>query len=506
MFSTVAIAKHGGSHGGGNTTTYPSGIVIDNVADSFCPSDDENTWVTTNENDLWHLVVSSGVTTVSIEELSSGTATVNFENGSLSADYVVDGTKWSRDDKDGVAWHIYLSTLPRLVGSTDLPTSFTLTWDDKEETRTIGEVRWSHSCLLRDQSSVPDPTVTIEEITGSYTEGYDNQYSWTIAKSVASVNESLFPDGSTYTLDFTVTAERSGPTEVNSHVVDGSVALFVTVSVTDAELADVSVTVDGGLCSLPDAATVFECTGLDVAESYEVTAAVGVASNEDSIDFDALVQRVGRTLRDELDKTVTIADSILEEELVAATGTEIFTYSTDWTPTACGSEFNNTATLYGDDKVADLGSASSATVAYCPQALTGSSSAGRTIGYWGNKWGAPQVVDAYVSLKLAYPELTYVPITTAASVRDYFTKANCKGDCVTMFRAQALATAMNARFGDFGAATVAHGGVCRTVDSWLTRALNTHVPTTTAVRQAYAKFFDGLNNNLAQPACATVGG
>jgi hypothetical protein len=129
---------------------------------------------------------------------------------------------------------------------------------------------------------------------------------------------------------------------------------------------------------------------------------------------------------------------------------------------------------------------------------------GRTIGYWGNRMGAPQVVAAFPELRVQYPALAAIPITNEASVRSYFTKASCAGDCVTMFLAQALATAMNARNGAFGDQPVFFDGACRTVNEWLDIALRTAVPTTRTDRVAFKSLFDDLNNTRAT-RCASIG-
>jgi len=144
-----------------------------------------------------------------------------------------------------------------------------------------------------------------------------------------------------------------------------------------------------------------------------------------------------------------------------------------------------------------LGIDDTLTVSGCPAVP------GLTIGYWGNKMGAPQVVAAISALKVQYPALAAIPITNEASVRNYFTKANCSGDCITMFLAQALGTAMNANSGSFGDQSVYFDDQCKTVDEWLDIALRTAIPTDRTTRIAFKTLFDDLNNTRAT-RCASV--
>ena len=193
LVGSVALANQGSGNGGGNQnttttsststtsttvkrndTTFSSPLTVDNPASSGCTSN-EPAWVVNSRRDLWHLVVGSGTTTVTIQEIMAGSATVSFGSTSLTAAFIGEFSS----NQDGVAKHIYLSTAPTRARGESMPTSFTLSWSGG---KTIGKTVWSHYCLLRDQA--PPPVIDVTTATPTYSEDFTQSHLWTLTKSL----------------------------------------------------------------------------------------------------------------------------------------------------------------------------------------------------------------------------------------------------------------------------------------------------------------------------------
>lgn len=367
----------------------------------------------------------------------------------------------------------------------------------------------SHACAAGGNEP---PTVSINS-DAAYDVLYDLTYDWTIEKSV-DPSGLLAVGTNPFVLQYTVTANRIDPAVAgNWRIVDGSMVLSGLVILTNATMSDVVVVTDGGTCevkedSVPgDDTYIFEClitnepsissaAGLDgTSATVSATVTTSFGSDTDTEDIpwgepDSL------TLANVFHETAYIVDGLRQSATSA--GPLSLEYTVEWLPSECPDQRVNVAELFDGITNESLGIDDTLVVTGCTPVP------GRTIGFWGNRVGAPQVVAAFPELRVQYPALAAIPITNEASVRNYFTKASCTGDCVTMFLAQALATAMNARSGDFGDQPVYFADECRTVDEWLDIALRTSIPTTRTVRIAFKSFFDDLNNTRAT-RCAAVG-
>lgn len=389
---------------------------------------------------------------------------------------------------------------------------YTVTRDDGEpatETFLTSPHNLSHACAAGG-GDVP-PTIEVDS-TADYDMVYDLVYDWEIDKTID--ESSLIATGTDpYVLKYSIDAVRvEPPVPGNYRIVDGSMIVTGTVTVTDADMSDIVVTTPGGNCMVSEDANpsdgtyLYECviisepavtsaSGLD-GQNVTIT---GVVTTDAGTDTDSEVIPWGEpdtlTVDDIIHPTAYIVDGNRSTE--ASAGPLSLDYTVEWQPTVCPDERVNIAELFDGVTDESLGIDDTLTVSGCPAVP------GRTIGYWGNKMGAPQVVAAISALKVQYPALAAIPITNEASVRNYFTKANCSGDCVTMFLAQALGTAMNANSGSFGDQSVYFDDQCKTVDEWLDIALRTAIPTDRTTRIAFKTLFDDLNNTRAT-RCASV--
>ena len=367
----------------------------------------------------------------------------------------------------------------------------------------------SHACAAREVSRPPTIDVASE---ASYDMLYDIVYDWTIEKTV-DPNGLLASGSSPFALNYSVNASRIEPAVPgNWRIVDGSMIVTGTVVATDADMDDFEVTTSGGVCIvfedsvLTDDAYLYECSitdepnvtsasgldGTNVTVVGTVTTDAGTATDSEVIPWgepDTLI------LDGVIHETAYIVDGSRRTE--ASTGPLSLEYFVEWQPVTCPDQRVNVAELFDGVTDEPLGIDDTLTISACPPVP------GLTIGYWGNKMGAPQVVAAFEELKTTYPALAAIPITNEASVRNFLTKANCSGDCVSMFLAQALGAAMNARTGAFGDQSVFFGGVCRPVDTILDVILRVSVPTDRDVRIAYKTLLDDVNNTRAI-RCASV--
>lgn len=389
---------------------------------------------------------------------------------------------------------------------------YTVTRDDGEpatETFLTSPHNLSHACAAGG-GDVP-PTIEVDSIA-DYDMVYDLVYDWEIDKTID--ESSLIATGTDpYVLKYSIDAVRvEPPVPGNYRIVDGSMIVTGDVVVTDAEMSDIVVTTPGGNCMVSEDANpsdgtyLYECviisepavtsaSGLD-GQNITITGVVTTDAGTDT-DFEVIPWGEPDTLTvdDIIHATAYIVDGDRSTE--ASAGPLSLDYTVEWQPTVCPDERVNIAELFDGVTDESLGIDDTLTVSGCPAVP------GRTIGYWGNKMGAPQVVAAISALKVQYPALAAIPITNEASVRNYFTKANCSGDCVTMFLAQALGTAVNANSGSFGDQSVYFDDQCKTVDEWLDIALRTAIPTDRTTRIAFKTLFDDLNNTRAT-RCASV--
>jgi hypothetical protein len=389
---------------------------------------------------------------------------------------------------------------------------YTVTRDDGEpatETYLTSPHNLSHACAAGG-GDVP-PTIEVDSIA-DYDMVYDLVYDWEIDKTID--ESSLIATGTDpFVLKYSIDAVRvEPPVPGNYRIVDGSMIVTGDVVVTDADMSDIVVTTPGGNCMVSEDANpsdgtyLYECviisepavtsaSGLD-GQNITITGVVTTDAGTDT-DFEVIPWGEPDTLTvdDIIHATAYIVDGDRSTE--ASAGPLSLDYTVEWQPTVCPDERVNIAELFDGVTDESLGIDDTLTVSGCPAVP------GRTIGYWGNKMGAPQVVAAISALKVQYPALAAIPITNEASVRNYFTKANCSGDCITMFLAQALGTAVNANSGSFGDQSVYFDDQCKTVDEWLDIALRTAIPTDRTTRIAFKTLFDDLNNTRAT-RCASV--
>ena len=495
---------------------YDSNKVVPNAAgknagyDGNSSDDCETATFVVQDQDLWHFVVApenvnngesykltANITAVIIKWVDDGfvryTGTDDYDQGNAGPNLFWAYTEPGRTIEQ--AWLEY-----------------TVTRDDGQpatETYLTSPHNLSHACAA-DGGDEP-PTIDIDSET-QYDMLYDLVYDWSIDKSVDS--DGLVATGSDpFALDYSVIATRIEPgTPGNFRIVDGSMVAKGTVMVTNAEMADIVVTSPNANCVVIDdlnpaddnylwqcvyivEPTVTSASGLSGTNapiSATVTTDAGTATDTEEIPWlapDTL------NLADVIHATAYIKDGDRRTE--ASAGPLSLTYSVEWSPTTCPDQRVNVAELFDGLTDEPLGVDDTLTVSGCPPVP------GRTIGFWGNRVGAPQVVAAFPALKVQYPALAAIPITNEASVRNYFRNANCSGDCVTMFLAQALGAAMNANSGSFGDQSVYFADQCRTVESWLDFALRTAVPTDRETRIAFKSLFDDVNNTRAI-RCASV--
>ena len=492
--SVVALAS--GSRG---STSPVADHWVDNLGDGVTASDfDGNSSddCTTDaflagDYDLWHFVVNQASDAEAILAWN-GDNSVWSDPSSVT---VVDVTTQYGNyvSGDGTK-HLWIATTP--PGATLV--SAYLDYDG-----TAGRENLSHAC----GRSTPTPGIRIDpEIS------YDMTWDWTVDKTV---DWSVNPAGG-YVLDYTVESNRSGVPRVipgSLHVTDSVIVIPPTLV-----LSSLSVTFTQGAysqpCAIDLAALHYDCE-LDVSRITKDPATGrptgnGTLSASATYSGGTLTDSVGVSF-DGVDPTTVYAETAsLTDDYATPSDTaddpsttgDLLEYTVNWTPvgTTCN-ERTNTATLLIDNPVPGTDNPTdTVTVRWCPPMK------GLTIGYWGNKTGAPLVVARYTALKTLYPNVFALipPLTTATAVRNFLQNASCTGTCQSMFAAQFLATAMNAIDPDFAAQGVAVDGECLTAATLLADAEAGATGATKTWYESHKSVFDSINNSRQSPCLVVI--
>lgn len=180
---------------------------------------------------------------------------------------------------------------------------------------------------------------------------------------------------------------------------------------------------------------------------------------------------------------------------------------------ACTTGFTNTASLIGDEEVLD---SDLVTVRFCV------SIGGRTIGFWSNNngmlalsSGTPTTI--WNQVKVTYPNITQ-SLSTISQLQSFLTArtTNCSSECMTMLRAQFIATALNSLYiPGYGMQAVAvptsldtidgNANGCATVNDLLASIYAQYPFGTTAQRVLAKTTLDGINQNTpSQPFQCTL--
>lgn len=499
IFAVVALAVGAAGIAGVVSGSTPVGDhYVDNLGtgttasnfDGNSSSDCTSEAFISADYDLWHFVVN---------QASDPVATLSWNAGlsvwsSPSSVNVVDVTTQYGNyiSGDGTK-HLWIATTP--PGAT-LVTAYL------DYAGTAGRENLSHAC----GRSTPTPGIRIDpEVV------YDMTWDWAIDKSLTW--EPVVTGG--YALSYSVEAHRSEIPRLlmrSLHVTDGVIVIPPTL-----ELTDLDVTFTQGSytqqCAVNLELLHYDCE-LDITKisidsatgrpagtgtlSAVGTYSGGTLTDTESVDFDVVDPRtIHAETASITDDYATPSDST--DDL--STDEKLLEYLVNWTPSGSScAQRTNIATLLIDNPAPGMDNPSdSVTVRWCPPLP------GLTIGYWGNRTGAPLVVERLASLKSSYPgALASVPnLTSATAVRNFFQNASCAGDCTSMFAAQFLATAMNALQPDFASQGVMFGGECHTVSQLLTEANAGAVGATRIWYERYKSIFDDINNSR-QVTCLTV--
>ena len=440
--------------------------------------------------DLWHFVVNGASDASTI-------LTWNADNSVWSNPEDVDVVDVTSDYGDYTSGdgtkHLWIATTP---------TGATLNAAYLDYAGTAGRENLSHACgrAAVEPGIRIDPTIT-----------YDTTWEWDVNKDVVWMTD---PQGG-YTLSYAVYANRSDAQVLvpdSLHITGG-----VIPTPSDLDITGLTVTFTQGTyvqdCAVVLATLHYDCT-LDV-ERVSTDPDTGWPTGTGTLS--AVATYAGGTLTDSLEvdfvttspdhvygATATINDDNATPSDMTddrSTTEDELDYTVTWNPTGTECvERTNTAVLAIDDPAPGTTDPSdSVTVRWCPPMP------GRTIGYWGNKMGAPMVLANIGSIRTAYPNVSaLIPsLTTAASVRNFLRDANCSGDCSSMFAAQFLAVAMNALDGDFADQGVMVGDSCMTVSEILEMVDDGATGADKYWYSSVKSLLDDINNSR-QTSCLTV--
>ena len=467
-----------------------SGVTAEGFSDGNTNSDCSTSTFLEGDYDLWHFVVNQ----------TEGAGNLSWNAGlsawsSPSSVNVTDVTTQYGSYQPGAGIrHLWIATTP--PGAT-LNTAYL------DYTGSAGNEVLSHTCS--------NSLITVTSIEVDPEVAYDMTWDWAVDKRL---EWGVDPLGG-YDLGYEIEANRS----VHPRTLPGSLHVTGTVSVDPPTtvVTDLDVTFTQGAysrsCASVLATLTYDCE-IDVAQvlidaatgrptgtatvSAVATYAGGTMTDSAGLDFDDFdPDRIYAATATLFDDNATPADEGDDRSTMSGN----LSYEVDWYPTGDTClERTNTALLAIDDKPVGMTDPSdSVTVRCCPPLP------GRTIGYWGNKMGAPEVRDNLLSLTTEYPAALggVGPFADNPQVRSFFRNANCSGDCKSMFQAQFLATAMNALDDDFAEQGVMLMGDCWSVMDLLDEANDGVATADKSWYSDWKSLFDDINNSR-QTTCLTV--
>ena len=467
-----------------------TGVTAEGFSDENSDSDCSTTTFMEGNYDLWHFVVNQ----VEGAGNLSWNSALSVWSSPSSVNVTDVTTEYGSYQPGPSTRHLWIATTP--PGAT-LVTAYL------NYTGTAGNEVLSHTCA---RSLVETPTIEVDPEVA-----YDMTWDWAIDKSA---EYEIDPMGG-YNVYYGIEAMRSEVRRIlpgTLHVSD-----HILVDPPTTVLTSLAVTFTQGTYSQPCAVDLaelsYDCT-LDVTK-VQIDPTTGRPTGTATVS--AVAGYSGGTLTDStgLDfddfepghvyaATATIIDDYAtpsDESDDLSTTDDYLSYDIDWYP--AGSECverTNTALLAIDDKPTGMVDPFDAvTIRWCPPLP------GLTMGYWGNKMGAPQVIANIGYLKLAYPgALAGVQtFTTNNQVRNFFRDANCSDTCKSMFQAQFLAMAMNSLDNDFADQGVMVMGDCISVADLLDEANDGAVGASKAWYSTWASIFDDINNS-EQTSCLSI--
>ena len=394
----------------------------------------------TGDDDLWHFVIPGNVlfTIKDIEaSFTAGAEITSIKIGSNSG----------RPNQVDV-------TTKNIAGATTLLDATALVTPGSP---TGAVLNLSHVCPAADPDLPPPPVPSIS-VSKTVAVTHDETYDWSADKRYlgATAVGSTAVDA-TYAVDVV----RSGPRPVpGSYIVSGDITVTNTgdVPVSINSVTD-ALSTDGAACSVEasvpatldvaaaPAVYAYSCTVADLPSAAGTnTATVGWSfdgnaladASSPAVAVDYATSAVVNTFN----ATATLSDDrfpgITPATYADSGSSDPYTLRVTAGSANCTTGYSNTATVTPDD--GGPTSSDTVTIKVCK------SIGGKTIGYWSNKNGAPIAARNYADVYKRYANVLagWGPTLTDKQINAKLLGANCSGDCVEMFRAQFLATALNA--------------------------------------------------------------
>ncbi len=467
-----------------------TGVTAEGFSNENSDSDCSTTTFLDGNYDLWHFVVNQvdGAGNLSWNSAVSVWSVPSNVN-------VTDVTAQYGSYQPGSSTrHLWIATTP--PGAT-LVTAYL------NYTGTAGAENLSHTCA---RSVAEEPSIEVDPEAA-----YDMTWDWAIDKSA---DYDVDPMGG-YNVYYGIDAMRSdvrrvlpGTLHVNGYVlVDPPTTVLTSLDVSFVQGTYTQA------CAVDLAELSYDCT-LDVTR-IQIDTTTGRPTGTATIS--ATAEYSGGTLTD---STGLDFDDFSPGHVYAATASifddyatpsdnsddlstteDYLSYDIDWYPMGeeCVERTNTARSAINDKPTGMVDPTDEVTIRWCPPL------SGRTMGYWGNKKGAPVVRSNIAYLKLSYTDaLAGVPtFTTDAQVRDFFRDANCSGTCRSMFQAQFLATAMNSLDGDFADQGVMVMGECMSVADLLDDADAAADMGDKSWYSEWKSVFDDINNS-EQTSCLSI--
>lgn len=417
-----------------------------------------------------------------------------------------DGSNYAFTPNEGQNDNVFVE-VPAGVLVTDLVEAGSYAWIDPDSP-TPRRFNLSHNCVA---DTPTEPEVSVSKTVDT---NWDRTHRWSIDKTLVSGPTAVYSGDLVIGANLTYRVDVSELSAVDAYSVSGTITV-ANANDTPATVTEVTDNLPGFVCSvesLPADPVVVDGSPIELDYTCDplaslpagdltntATASYTYEGGEDSASSEAVPVAFSATPDEEID-----ADPVLTDDKYPGViaGTEYTVYAPATTDN-CVTGFTNTATLTGDeDAVLDT---DQVTEKFCL------SIGGRTIGFWSNKTGLAALGTGtptiWEQVKTAYPKITS-PLSTVASLQSFLTAktTNCNTDCVSMLRAQFIATALNSLFiGGYGTQTVivptildtkdgsANG--CATVNDLLASVYAQYPFLTTAERVIAKTTLDGINQD-----------
>jgi hypothetical protein len=357
--------------------------------------------------------------------------------------------------------------IPSNMTATDLVAAGSYAWIDPD-TPTPQNFLLSHTCTGEGSGSEPEISVV-----KTVTTRWDRTHEWDLDKVLVDGPTPVYTGELVTGADFVYRVDVTELSTVDAYGVSGSITVSNGNDV-PATITDVTDTLPGFDCTVDDLGAnpvvvdgsplelAYTCDPLTALPEGELTNTATVSYSFDGGSDSATSDAMPVVFSAEPDHEIDADPVLTDDQYSGVVAGENYTIRVPASVENCTTGFTNTATLTGDDE--SILASDEVTVSFCVTI------GGRTIGFWSNNNGRAALTTGtptiWTQVKSSYPNITQSLVTVAELQSFLVAKGtNCSTNCVSMLRAQFIATALNSVYiADYGTQAVAVPNALDTVD------------------------------------------